>query len=422
MHDIKFIRENPEEFDQHMARRGLVPQSADILKLDEEHRALQTKFQTQQAERNRLSKEIGKVKASGGDADAIMKQVADLKEETQRLEHEEKELGEQLHEKLATLPNLLHENVPDGKDENNNRKERTVGEPTKFSFKPREHHDLGEALGLMDFERATKVSGARFVFLKGALARLERALAQFMLDLHTEEFGYTEISPPLMINTKSLTALGKLPKFSEDLFKTNHDYWMIATSEVVLSSYFADEILSAKDLPIRMCAFTPCFRSEAGAAGRDTAGMIRHHQFYKVELVSFSHPDKSWEEHERMTSCAEEVLKRLKIPYRIVTLCTGDIGFDMMKTYDLEVWLPGQDRYREISSCSNAGPYQAMGTKTRFREEGEKQTEFVHTLNGSGQAVGRCLIAVMENYQQEDGSIKVPDVLQKYMGGMTVIK
>jgi seryl-tRNA synthetase len=338
------------------------------------------------------------------------------------VEAEEQQLAAALDDVLQRQPNLPAADVPDGPDETANRVERVVGAPGKYAFAPKQHFELGEALGLMDFEAAGKISGARFVVLKGALARLERALAQFMLDLHTGEFGYTEVAPPFLVRDAALYGTGQLPKFADDLFVTKQDLWLIPTSEVPLTNLANDSILEEAALPQRYTALTPCFRSEAGAAGRDTRGMIRQHQFLKVELVSIADPEQSDAEHQRMTSCAEEVLKRLQLPYRVITLSTGDMGFAAQKTYDIEVWLPGQNAYREISSCSNCGDFQARRMKARYRKAGEKNTRFVHTLNGSGLAVGRTLVAVLENYQQEDGSIIVPDVLKPYMGKVEVIR
>jgi len=421
MFDVKWIRENPAAFDQGRARRGLPALAAAVVELDAKRRGAQTAWQEMQARRNELSKQIGQLKAKGGDAEAAMAEVAALKDRMAQVEAEEQQLGAALDELLQSQPNLPAADVPDGADETANRIERTVGAARNYSFAPKQHFELGEALGLMDFEAAGRISGSRFVVLKGALARLERALAQFMLDLHTSEFGYTEVAPPFLVRDTALYGTGQLPKFAEDLFVTKQDLWLIPTSEVPLTNLAGDSILDEATLPRRYTALTPCFRSEAGAAGRDTRGMIRQHQFLKVELVSIVDPDRSDEEHRRMTACAEEVLKRLELPYRVMTLSTGDMGFAAQKTYDIEVWLPGQNAYREISSCSNCGDFQARRMKARFRKAGEKNTRFVHTLNGSGLAVGRTLVAVLENYQQEDGSIAVPAVLKPYMGKIEVI-
>jgi seryl-tRNA synthetase len=417
MFDLKWIRDNPAAFDAGRARRGLAPLSAQVLELDQKRRAAQTRFQESQAKRNDLSRQIGQVKAKGGDASAIMAEVAALKDGIAAAEAEDQALGAELDALLAAQPNLPAGDVPDGPDESFNRVERTVGNVRNFAFKPKQHFELGEALGLMDFEGAAKLSGARFVVLKGALARLERALALFMLDIHTTESGYTEVAPPFLVRAEALYGTGQLPKFEEDLFKSEQGLYLIPTSEVPLTNLAADEIIDEDKLPWRFTALTPCFRSEAGAAGKDTRGMIRQHQFMKVELVSIAHPDHSEDEHLRMTASAEKVLQKLGLAYRVITLSTGDMGFAAQKTYDIEVWLPGQGAYREISSCSNCGEFQARRMKARCRKPGEKGTRFVHTLNGSGVAVGRALIAIMENYQQEDGSIAVPEALRPYMHG-----
>ncbi|MCI5060539.1 MAG: serine--tRNA ligase [Alphaproteobacteria bacterium] len=419
MHDLKYIRDNPKGFDAAMERRGLEGQSEAILKLDMEHRGVQTELQELQQERNETSKEIGKIKSSGGDASAAMEAVAALKNKMGELEERERTLGESLNQHLAGLPNIMDADVPDGVDEDENVEIRKWGEPGDLGGKAKEHFEIGENLGMMDFERAAKLSGSRFVLLQGGLARLERAIAQFMLDTQTGENGYTEVSPPLMVRDQTMFGTGQLPKFGEDLFKTTRGDWLVPTAEVPLTNIVADEIVDPASLPRRYTAFTPCFRSEAGSAGKDTRGMIRQHQFYKVELVSVTKPEDSAAEHERMTGCAEGILQKLELPYRVVTLCSGDTGFGARKTYDIEVWLPGQDRYREISSCSNCGDFQARRMNARFKPEGEKKTQFLHTLNGSGLAVGRTLIAVMENYYNpDDGSITVPEALKSYMGGM----
>ncbi|MBL9035775.1 MAG: serine--tRNA ligase [Rhodospirillaceae bacterium] len=421
MFDVKWIRDNPEAFDQGRARRGLAPLSAEIIALDAKRRAAQTAWQEMQAKRNDLSKQIGQLKSKGQDAAPIMAEVAGLKDKMAAAESEEKELAEALEALVASQPNLPAADVPEGLDEKSNREERVVGGKPNMAFAPKQHFELGEALGLMSFEDAAKLSGARFVVLKGALARLERALAQFMLDLHTTENGYTEVAPPFLVRDAALYGTGQLPKFAEDQFVTTQGLWLIPTSEVPLTNLASDEIIDEAALPWRFTALTPCFRSEAGASGKDTRGMIRQHQFLKVELVSIAHPDHSDAEHTRMTACAEEVLKRLGLPYRVITLCTGDMGFSAQKTYDIEVWLPGQDAYREISSCSNCGEFQARRMKARCRKAGEKNTRFVHTLNGSGLAVGRTLVAILENYQQADGSIAIPAALRPYMNGLEKI-
>ncbi len=421
MHDIKFIRENPAVFDAGLARRGLDPLSARIVEIDQRRRAAQTEFQALQARRNEASRQIGMVKKQGGDATPLMDEVALLKDRIAAAEAEDKGAGEEIDRLLMSLPNLPAAEVPDGRDETANVELRRVGQPRAFDFAPLEHDAIGDKLGLMDFTAAAKLSGARFVVLKGQLARLERALAAFMLDLHTGDNGYTEINPPFMVRDEALYGTGQLPKFGEDLFRVNTGHWLIPTAEVPLTNLVNGDILDQAALPLRMTALTPCFRSEAGAAGKDTRGMIRQHQFSKVELVSIAHPDESEAEHQRMTACAEGVLQRLGLPYRVIVLCTGDMGFSAQKTYDIEVWLPGQNAYREISSCSNCGDFQARRMNARFRPAGEKATRFVHTLNGSGLAVGRTLVAVLENYQQADGSVIVPDALRPYMGGHSLI-
>jgi seryl-tRNA synthetase len=418
MHDLRFIREQPDAFDAGLRRRGLPPMAPEILDLDAKRRAAQTAMQELQQRRNEASKEIGAAKKSGADASALIAEVQSLKDRMTEAEAEERRHAGELQVILESLPNLPADDIPDGADENDNREERKVGTPRSFNFEAKEHFDLGEALGLMDFETAAKLSGSRFVVLRGALARLERAIANFMLALHTEEFGYTEVAPPLLVRSETLYGTGQLPKFADDLYRVGEDYWLIPTAEVPLTNLVAGDVQEASDLPLRVTAWTPCFRSEAGAAGKDTRGMLRQHQFSKVELVSVTHPDESDAELERMTHCAEEVLKRLELPYRVVTLCTGDMGFGARKTYDIEVWLPGQGTYREISSCSNCGDFQARRMNARFRTPGEKGTRFVHTLNGSGMAIGRTLIAILENYQQADGSIEIPHALRPFMGGL----
>ncbi|AUN31659.1 serine--tRNA ligase [Niveispirillum cyanobacteriorum] len=417
MHDIRSIRDNPAAFDAGLARRGVEPLSSRILELDQERRACQTQAQELQARRNEASKLIGAYKKDGKDAQPLLDEVAAIKEKMPQLEEREKELGAELDRILASYPNIPAADVPDGKDEHDNVEIRRVGTPTEIAG-AKQHFELGEALGLMSFDLAAKLSGARFTVLRGQLARLERALGDFMLDIHTTEYGYEEVSPPLLVKDDAAFGTGQLPKFTEDLFQTTNGFWLIPTAEVPLTNLVNDAILDGEELPLRLTARTPCFRSEAGSAGRDTRGMIRQHQFYKVEMVSITRPDQSAAEHERMTDAAETVLKRLGLPFRTVTLCSGDMGFTAQKTYDIEVWLPGQGAYREISSCSNCGDFQARRMKARFRAKGEKSTQFVHTLNGSGTAVGRCLIAVLENYQQADGSILIPDALRPYMGGL----
>lgn len=417
MHDLRWIREAPEDFDAAMARRSLSPLSSEILELDAKRRRMQTELQEMQARRNEASKEIGQKKRAGESADTLMAEVAQLKDKMAAVEEEERGVGDALDRLLAGLPNALAAEVPDGPDESANEVLRVQGDKPQFDFAPKEHFELGEGLDGLDFEAAAKLSGSRFVVIKGQVARLHRALAQFMLDLHTREHGYLEVQPPLLVRDHVLFGTGQLPKFGEDQFRTEEGYWLIPTAEVPLTNLVAEEILDQADLPLRFTAHTPCFRSEAGAAGRDTRGMLRQHQFEKVELVSITLPEQSEAEHERMTACAEEVLKRLGLHYRVVVLASGDTGFGARKTYDLEVWLPGQGAYREISSCSNTGAFQARRMKARYRPEGEKGTRFLHSLNGSGVAVGRALIAVLETYQQADGSIRVPEALQPYLGG-----
>jgi seryl-tRNA synthetase len=425
VHDIKWIRDNAAAFDGALKRRGLDPLSTTLIAIDDKRRTILTALQDAQARRNAASKDIGKAKASKDEATAakLMEEVAALKDSIAKGEDDERAVNAELEAALAVIPNLPRDDVPDGKDEHDNKEVRKVGAPKEYGFTPRQHFELGEALGLMDFDTAGKVSGARFVFLKGALARLERAIASFMLDNHTSPAGenrggYTEINPPLLVKDQAAYGTGNLPKFAEDLFKTTNDFWLIPTAEVSLTNLVRDQILDEDKLPMRVTAWTPCFRSEAGAAGRDTRGMIRQHQFSKVELVSITTPEKSLEEHERMTACAEGILKALGLPFRTVLLCTGDMGFASQKTYDIEVWLPGQNAYREISSCSVCGDFQARRMGARYRPKGSKDVRFVHTLNGSGLAVGRTLVAIMENYQQEDGSILIPDALRPYMGGL----
>ncbi len=423
MHDIRFIRDNPEAFDAGMKRRGFDPQAADILALDEKRRGVQTALQDIQKRRNDSSKLIGKAKGRGDDAEAerLKAEVADLKAQLQEHEAQDRDIGEALTTMLSGLPNIPADDVPDGASEDDNVEVRTWGNRPAFDFTPKDHVDLGENLGLMDFEAAARMSGARFVVLKGALARLERALGQFMLDVQTGDNGYAEVSPPLLVRDEAAYGVGQMPKFADDLFRTTTDLWLISTSEVPLTNLVREQILDESALPMRVSALTPCFRCEAGAAGKDTRGMIRQHQFHKVEIVSVVTPEAAVDEHERLTASAEEILRRLELPYRVVVLCTGDLGFSNAKTYDIEVWLPGQDRYREISSCSHYTDFQARRMNARYRPAGEKGTRFVHTLNGSGLAVGRALVAVLENYQQADGSIVVPEVLRPYMGGLEVI-
>jgi len=421
--DPKWIRENPESFDAGLAKRGLEPHAAEIIALDDARRDIVTRLQEAQTRRNAASKEIGKAKGSGDEARAqeLMDEVAHLKTALHEGEEELRQAEAQLNEALAPLPNIPLEDVPVGEDEDDNVLVREWGEKPAFDFTPKEHFDIGEALDQMDFETAAKLSGSRFAVLRRDLARMERALAAFMLDLHTEEFGYTEVLPPSLVRDDAMFGTGQLPKFADDLFHTEDGYWLIPTAEVSLTNLVREQILAADDLPMRFTAWTPCFRAEAGAAGKDTRGLIRQHQFSKVELVSIAAPEQSLEELERMTACAEDVLKRLDLPYRILTLCTGDMGFAARKTYDIEVWLPGQARYREISSCSVCGEFQARRMNARYRA-GDKDLHFVHTLNGSGLAVGRTMVAILENCQESDGSVRVPKALQPYMNGLERIE
>jgi seryl-tRNA synthetase len=463
MHDIKWIREHKEEFDRGLARRGLPPEADKLLAIDERRRAAIQKAEAALARRNVASREIGAAKKSNEEAaaQALLAEVARLKAEIPALEAEEKQISKELEDALAQIPNLPLPDVPDGKETSDNVEHHRFGAKRNYGFTPQQHFDLGEALGQMDFETAAKLSGARFVILKSGLARLERALGQFMLDLHAGEHGYTEVAPPLLVRDEAMFGTAQLPKFEDDQFQALrtlnlnerlawHDkrseqeraqgrnpatiirdfdeapsldrMWLIPTAEVPLTNLVRESIVDEDALPMRFTAGTPCFRAEAGAAGKDTRGMIRQHQFDKVELVSVTTPEQSKDEHERMLACAEEVLRRLDLHYRVVTLCTGDMGFAAQKTYDIEVWLPGQNMYREISSCSLCGEFQARRMDARYRPKGGRQVRHVHTLNGSGVAVGRALIAVMETYQQQGGSIAVPDVLQGYMGGLKTIE
>ena len=418
MHDKELIRKNPDVFAAAMKRRNIAVNVAELQALDADDRGGKTKVQALQARANEIAKSIPDAKKRGEDIAPLLAEGKALKERIAALEAGE---GGALDVALSAIPNILADDVPDGADETGNKELRVVGSKPAIA-NAKDHVALGEGLGLMDFEGAAKLSGARFVVLKGALAKMERALAAFMLDIHTNEFGYTEHQVPFLVKDAALYGTGQLPKFADDLFKTTGEHWLIPTSEVSLTNLVANEILEETSLPRRMTAFTPCFRSEAGSAGRDTRGMIRQHQFSKVEMVSITTPDQSNAEHERMLSAAEEVLKRLGLHYRVVALCAGDTGFSARKTYDIEVWLPAQDTFREISSCSNCGDFQARRMKARYRAAGAKETQFVHTLNGSGLAVGRTLVAILENYQQPDGSIKIPPVLVPYMGGLTEIK
>jgi seryl-tRNA synthetase len=421
MFDLKWIRECPDDFDAALARRGMEPQSGIVLDLDRRRREAQSGLQDMQTRRNEASKAIGEAKRRGEDAAELMAEMTALKDRASEAEAAERALGAELDNLLSGLPNTPAADVPDGPDESANVTLRTYGDKPSFDFEPKQHFELGEALGLLDFEASAKLSGSRFVVMRGAVARMHRALAQFMIDRHTLENGYTEIATPYLVRDQVLYGTGQLPKFGDDLFRTTEGLWLIPTAEVPLTNLVAGDILAAEDLPIRVTALTPCFRSEAGSAGKDTRGMLRQHQFDKVEMVSITLPEHSNEELERMTSCAEGILQSLELSYRVVVLSTGDMGFAACKTHDIEVWLPGQDTYREISSCSNCSDFQARRMKTRYRPEGEKGTRFVHTLNGSGVAVGRVLIAVMENHQQADGTIRVPEALRPYMNGIEVI-
>ncbi len=422
MFDIRWIRENPEAFDHGLRRRGNEPKSPQVLALDEKLRASQTELQKLNEARNQASKEIGAAKQRGEDAAGQIAEVGRLKDAVRDAETASRTLSAELDEMLAVLPNLPADDVPEGLDESTNVEIRRVGVRPEFDFQPKEHFEIGEALGLMDFAAATKISGARFVVLRGALSRLERALASFMLDLHGREHGFVEVKPPTLVREEALFGTGNLPKFGDDLFHTEEGFWLIPTAEVPLTNLVREDILDEAQLPLRFIGYTPCFRSEAGAAGKDTRGMIRQHEFTKVEMVIIAHPEHSDDEHEHMTAAAEEVLKRLGLHYRVVTLSCGDMGGAARKTYDIEVWLPGQDNFREISSCSNCGDYQARRMNARFRPEGSKKgTRFVHTLNGSGLAVGRTIVALLENYQQADGSVLVPEALRPYLDGQEVI-
>ena len=425
MHNIKWIRKEPKLFDEAMERRGLGALSNKILELDKEKRGGQTNLQELQERSNAVAKSIGALMAEGkkDKAQAAIEEGKQLKEQIAALKDAEDIDGEQdaVMEFLSTLPNILDDDVPDGGDESANKEVRKWGEPRNLDFSPKEHFEIGRTLGQMDFEQTAKISGSRFATLTGQLAHLERALANFMLDIHTQKFDYTEVSPPLLVRPEAMYGTSQLPKFAEDAFKTTDGKWLISTSEIALANLVREQILDEAELPLRFVAHTPCFRSEAGSAGKDTHGLIRQHQFYKVELVSIVTPEHSEEELERKVNCAEEILKQLELPYRVMLLCAGDTGFGSAKTYDLEVWLPGQDNYREISSCSNCRDFQSRRMKARCRPKGERDTRFVHTLNGSGLAVGRTLLAIIENFQNENGSVTLPSALQPYMGGLTEI-
>lgn len=423
MLDLKWIRDHPEELNQGLIRRGQTPIAQKILELDLQRRHIHTELQNLQNERNLLAKQIGETKSRGETADHHLSRANEIKTQLPNLEEQGQQLDDSLQKILESIPNIPFPEVPDGQSETENVLVREIGGIPVFNFTPKRHFELGENLGLMDFEAAAKISGSRFVILKGALARLERALGAFMLDIHTQEFNYQEVAPPLLVRDTTVYGTGQLPKFTDDLFKTTDGRWLIPTAEVSLTNLVQGHILRESDLPLRFTAFTPCFRSEAGSAGKDTRGMIRQHQFSKVELVSITHPQDSSQEHERIVTAAETILKRLGLSYRVMLLCVGDTGATAKKTYDLEVWLPGESTYREISSCSNCGEYQARRMSARFRpnDSAESKPQFVHTLNGSGLAVGRTLVAILENYQTEEGSIMIPEALQPYMGGLKVI-
>jgi len=423
MHDIKAIVANPAAFDAGLARRGLAAQSSVLMALDEKRRLVMTGLQDAQSRRNALSKEIGMAmgKKDVALADKLKAEVVSLKDQITSGEESERALTKELNDALSVIPNIPLDSVPDGKDEHGNREVSRWGKKPEYNYTPLQHFDIGEGLKLMDFEIATKLSGARFVVLKGALARMERALAQFMLDMHTNEFGYSEIYAPYMLREECMYGVGQLPKSREDMFQVNTGHWLIPTAEASLTNLVREQVLDEAKLPMRMTAYTQCFRAEAGAAGRDTRGMIRQHQFSKVELVSIVTPEQAEAEHQRMLGCAEEVLKRLGLHFRTMLLCTGDMGFGTRKTYDLEVWLPGQNAFREISSCSQFGEFQARRMDARCKAADAKQARYVHTLNGSGLAVGRTMVAILENYQNPDGSVTIPQILQPYMGGMSVI-
>ena len=424
MYDIRWIRDEAAAFDAGRSSRGLPPLAEALIALDDRRRAAIAKLQASQERRNAAAKAIGQAmgRKDQPEAERLKAEVADLKAGTPALEAEERDSVAALQLALSEIPNTPLPDVPVGADEHDNVEVRRVGDPRDFDFSPQEHFTLGEALGLMDFEAAARLSGARFVVLRGGLARLERAIGQFMLDLQTEQNGYLEVNPPLLVRDAAMFGTAQLPKFRDDQFRAGDEFWLIPTAEVPLTNLVREQIVEEKDLPLRFTALTPCFRAEAGSAGRDTRGMIRQHQFSKVEMVSITTPETSAAEHGRMTGCAEAVLQKLGLPYRVMLLCTGDMGFGSRKTYDLEVWLPGQGRYREISSCSVCGDFQARRMEARYRPEGAKSTRYVHTLNGSGLAVGRTLVAVLENYQNADGSVTIPEALRPYMGGLDVIR
>ena len=423
MHDIRAIRENPAAFDAALSRRGDAPMSSELLAVDAERRAKITAAEQAQADQKKAAKDVGAAKAKGDEAEfeRLRALVGDKKAEVAAMQNEAKELDAKLTDMLARIANAPADDVPDGADEDDNVEVNKWGEPATFDFKPKEHYEIGGVAASMNFDTAAKISGARFVYLKGAVARIHRALAQFMINTHVDENGLTEINTPVLVRDEAMYGTDKLPKFAEDSYQTTNGWWLISTSEIPLTYSVAGDVLDARDLPIRLTAHSLCFRSEAGSAGRDTAGMLRQHQFEKVEMVSITHPDESDEEQKRMLKCAEGILEALGIPYRTVVLCTGDMGFGAKRTFDIEAWLPGQDTYREISSVSTTGDFQARRMNARFKPEDGGKPEYVHTLNGSGLAVGRCLIAVLENGQQEDGSVKLPEVLAPYLGGKTTL-
>ncbi len=419
MHNITYIRKNHTEFENSMKLRGEKIHTSKIIQIDKEKRETQTVLQSLLAERNKISKKVGILKSNNKDASSEMIKVEEIKNKINSLRELENIKENELNSILSRLPNIPHKSVPLGNNENDNKLYKEWGSKPEFKFKPKKHYEIGENLGLINFELATKLSGSRFVVLKNQISKLERAISNFMLDKHTQDNGYTEYSVPFLVKNDSLFGTGQLPKFGDDLFTAGEDHWLIPTAEVPLTNLYRDEILNINQLPIRSTSYTPCFRSEAGAAGKDTRGMLRQHQFTKVELVSIVEPKHSEAELERMLSCAESILKDLKIHYRIMTLCTGDMGFSASKTYDIEVWLPGEETYREISSCSNCTDFQARRMNTRYKNQ--EKNEYVHTLNGSGLAVGRTLIAVLENYQMEDGNVKIPEILQKYFNNKTLV-
>jgi seryl-tRNA synthetase len=421
MHDINWIRNNPEEFNQGLIKRSFKPSSGEVVEIDEQRRKLITELQQLQQERNNKSKEIGHIKdKSGSEFTNAKKAVEVINNDIEKLNHKIEELESKLRAVLEVLPNLLEDDVPVGADENNNVEVRKWGALPKFDFQPKQHFELGENLGMMDFEQTAVISGSRFVTLKADLARMERALANFMLDIHTKEYGYMEVSPPVLVRDQAMYGVGQLPKFAEDSFQTTNGYRLIPTSEVSLTNLVAGKIINQAELPLRFTAFSNCFRSEAGSAGKDTRGMIRMHQFSKVELVCISDQENYYKEYEKMLNAAEEILKRLELPYRVMLLCSGDTGFSSAKTFDLEVWLPGQDKYREISSCSIFGQFQARRMKAKYRDQ-NKETNYLFTINGSGLAIGRTIVAILENYQNADGSITIPQVLRSYMNGQEKI-